>query len=140
MNREASASLELLVVVLLASCASAQPPPPSETVVPLQAMSDTFFSGCAHLDLNSNGEIDPDEPLLGGMTFAVTLPGGGGFGADTSEGECAFIVVPASLPAEAWPVLARMTVPDGAAYNLIGPPEVRLDYPETRADFLFSAK
>jgi hypothetical protein len=140
MNREAAAALELLVVSLLSSCTGSQPVRPSETVAQPQVMSDTFFSGCAHLDENANGAIDPEEPLLGGMTFTVTLAGGGGFGADTSEGECAFITVPAALPAEAWPILARIAAPDGAAYEAIGPSEVTLEYPDTRADFLFTTK
>jgi hypothetical protein len=103
-------------------------------------MSDTFFSGCAYLDENANGAIDPEEPLLGGMTFTVTLPGGIGFGGETSEGYCARITVPGTLPADAWPILARMVASEGVTYEPIGPSEVTLEYSHTRADFLFTAK
>jgi hypothetical protein len=140
MNREAAAALGLLVVSLLTSCTGSQPVRPSETVPQPQIMSDTFFSGCAHLDANANGAIDPEDPLLGGMTFTVTLAGGAGFGADTSEDECAFTTVPAALPAEAWPIVARMAAPEGAPYEPIGPSEVTLEYPHTQADFLFTTK
>jgi hypothetical protein len=103
-------------------------------------MTDTFFNGCAHLDVNDNGAIDPEDSLLGGMTFTVTLAGGTGFGARSSESECVVILVPAALPAEAWPVLARISAPDGTAYEAVGSTEVTLQYPETRVDVLYKAK
>jgi hypothetical protein len=140
MSREAGVAFGLLLVSLLSSCIGSGPIRPLETAPQPQVMSDTFFSGCAYLDEDANGAIESTEPLLGGMTFTVTLATGGGFGADTPEGKCAFITVPGSLQPEAWPVLARMVAPDGAAYEGIGPSEITLENPHTRADFLFTPK
>jgi hypothetical protein len=139
-NREIRAGLGLMLLSVLVSCTGSLPVRPSDTPPQPGVMADTFFSGCAYLDENSNEAIDPEDPLLGGMMFTVTLAGGTGFGGDTSGGQCAFITVPAALPTEAWPILARMVVPEGAGYEPIGPSEVTLEYRQTRANFLLRAE
>ena len=137
-GRPVAASL-LVLASLQISCSGLLAPQP--TVTPTSpVMGDTFFSGCAYLDENSNGAIDPGEPLLGGMTFVVTLAWGGESGDVSYEGECAFITIPASLPPDAWPVIVRMEVPDDSPYEAIGPLEIELDYPDTRAEFLLAAR
>jgi len=104
-----------------------------------QVVGDTFFTGCAYLDENTNGEIDAEDTRLGGFTFVVTLAGGAGFGAETSKSHCALATVPAALLRESWPVVARMELPEDVPYVPIGPLEVTLVYPESQADFIFGA-
>lgn len=140
MNRRQAAPILLVLAWLQISCSGLLGPRPSASPTPPEVMADTFFSGCAYLDENSNGEIDPEEPLLGGMTFTVTLIGGGGFGDETSEERCAFITIPGGLPPGMWPVLARLEAPDDSPYDAIGPLEIELEYPDTRAEFLFAAR
>jgi len=123
--------------MILGACSLSPSVPLATMTPPPQVVGDTFFTGCAYLDVNSNGEIDAEDARLGGFTFVVTLAGGAGFGAETSESCCAFAGVPAALPREAWPVVARMELPDDVPYAPIGPAEVTLLYPESQADFLF---
>ena len=123
--------------IILGAC-GLSPSVPHVTMTPLpQVVGDTFFTGCAYLDENSNGEIDAEDTRLGGVTFVVTLAGGAGFEVETSESHCALAAVPAALPRESWPVVARMELPEDFPYAPIGPAEVTLEYPESQADFLF---
>ena len=108
---------------------------PSTTVI----YADTFFSGCAYLDANANGEVDSDDPMIGGAAFSVTLQGGGGFGDFTSEESCAFVTVPGGLSEEHWPVKASMRLPEGMNYEPMGPVEIVMEQYESRAEFLFAA-
>jgi hypothetical protein len=132
-------TLLALIGLLLSSCNGqlnvAGPSTPTATVV---VLADTFFTGCAYLDTNGNKEIDSGDPLLERATFVVTLSGGAGFGALTSENRCAFITVPGGLGEEFWPVTARMEPPEGTGYQLTTPAEVVLDYPNSHSDFLFT--
>ena len=140
MRREIRTIVFILFLPGLLACTVSLPARPSSTPTKPEVMADTFFSGCAYLDENANGIIDPDDLLLGGMTYTVTLAGGAGFGAGTSDGGCASIIVPGGLSETAWPVQARMAIPDGDAYESIGPSQVTLEYPQTRAEFLFKEK
>ena len=123
--------------IIIGAC-GLSPSAPRVTMTPLpQLVGDTFFTGCAYLDENTNGEIDAEDAPLGGFTFVVTLAGGAGFAAETSESHCALATVPLALPRESWPVVARMELPEDVPYVPIGPVEVTLVYPESQADFLF---
>ena len=134
-----------VVLLLLVGCNAPVATSVPSTAIPStptprqEVLADTFFSGCAYLDQDGDEGIDPEEPLLGGLTFTVTLAGGAGFGDETSEGQCAFITVPSALPAEAWPIVARMIVPDDLEFKPIGSSTVTLEFSQTRAEFLFRA-
>ena len=134
MKKNSRSLLIMLAALLSTACNNAAP---SASPEPL---SDTFFAGCAYIDQNGNAALDPGEPLLAGFTFTVTLAGGAGFGAKTSEGQCATIIVPSALPKESWPVIARMVTSGGAGYEAVGSSEVVLEYPQTKADFQFIIK
>ena len=102
-------------------------------------MADTFFTGCAYLDANSNGELDDADTPIAGADFMVTLAQGAGFGARTFERDgCATVVVPSALPDYAWPVTVEMTLPASLTYAPAGEASISLAYPNTRADFLFT--
>jgi hypothetical protein len=127
-----------ILVLFTASCRVGRPATGSVPAQSQGVASDTFFSGCAYVDEDGNEQLDTGEPLLGGLSFSFTLAGGAGFGAKSVDGECAFVTVPAALPPEAWPVVARVEVPEGYMYSPIGPTEIELERPETRAEFRFS--
>lgn len=129
-------SLLLLVLVGLAACDHVQrwlvPATPTAAV-----FADWFFHGCAFVDANGNEEIDTaDEPLKGAMLL-VGLKGGVGFGSATFSDGCATVTVPGGLSEDYWPVTLRMNPPPDTDYELVGPTEFILEYPESRADFLF---
>jgi WD40 repeat protein len=126
----------MTVLLFTLACATLQNLRPESDV---QIYADTFFSGCAYLDVNGNGEIDGDDPMISGVAFYVTLPGGGSVRDFTSENDCALAVVPGGLSDEQWPVTATMALPEGTDYTLIGPAEIVLEQSESRADFLFAA-
>ena len=126
-----------LLIFLLCSCiclsSSMEPATPT-----IGILADTFFGGCAYLDSNSNGKIDPDDQPVEDALFVVTLREGAGFGATTSASGCATVVVPGGLPEESWPVTVRMEPPEESGYELVSPVEAVLEYPDTSADFLFA--
>ncbi len=101
-------------------------------------MADTFFGGCAYLDSNDNGQIDPDDQRLEDALFSVALSGEGGFRAFTFKNGCATVTVPGGLGEESWPVTVRMEPPEETHYDLLSPAEVVLEYPKGHADFLFT--
>jgi len=140
MNKKIISAIIGIFSLLLGSCTGITPPIPSETPSNPSLMADTFFSGCAYLDENGNGTIDAEEQLVGGMAFTITFKSGMGFGGQTSDGYCASILVPSALPEEAWPLPARMEVPEGSIYKLVGPSEIILENGQTQADFLFTIK
>ena len=128
-----------LISFLLCSCDDQHDSMGPATATPTPGVfADTFFSGCAYLDSNRNGEIDPDDPLLEDAVFVVTLNGGAGFRGLTSENYCATATVPGGLDEKFWPVTVRMEPPEGTGYQLISPAEIVLEYPEDHADFLFT--
>jgi len=124
----------------VAACATRVPAIAGGIVGSNDGRSDTFFAGCAYLDQDGNSQFGPGEHLLGGLSFSFTLAGGAGFGGDSAEGQCAFITVPASLPGEAWPVTVRIRVPEGYDFKLVGPAEIELLRPDTKAEFRFTAE
>lgn len=130
----------LILAALLASCNSSDSLDAPDPTPSAEILADTFFSGCAYLDQDGDEAIDPGEPLLGGLTFTITLASGAGFGDETSAGHCAFIVVPSALPADAWPIVARMTADEGLNYKPIGSSTATLEFPQIRAEFLFEAE
>ena len=99
-----------------------------------EVLADTFFYGCAYLDINQNEVIDEDDLKIGGAVFEISL----GFRGTTSEGGCATVVIPGGIGDSYWPVKARMQPPEDSSYKLIGPAEILLEYPETQANFLFA--
>jgi len=138
--RKSAIGVGLVMVSLLVSCIGSFQVGRSEPTPTSVVMADTDFSGCAYLDQDDNGIIDPGEPLLGGLTFTITLAGGMGFGGGTGDGRCGFILVPGALPADAWPIMARMVVPEDFGFKAVGPTEIMLQHPQRRAEFLFVAK
>lgn len=127
-----------LWALLAAACAIVRQSPEPIKPATVSPLGDTFFTGCAFLDENANGMVDSADALLNDMTFVVTLSGGAGFAGSTQESGCATVIVPASLGSDAWPVVARMKMPQPPAFTPIGEVTVTLSYPDTRAEFLFS--
>jgi len=125
-----------LVLLVLAACDCVQrwlvPATPTAAI-----MADWFFSGCAYVDTNGNGEIDADDEPLKGAVFVVALEGGGGFGAPTFSNGCATVTVPGGLSERHWPVTLRMNPPQDTDYEQVEPVELVLAYPDSRGDFLF---
>jgi hypothetical protein len=134
-----TAGLTFVMVCLASSCNGPPATPPTLTPQRSKILADAFFSGCAYLDENANGRIDPEEPKLGGVLFTVTLEGGAGFGAKTPEDGCASVVIPGGLGRD-WTVVARMEIPKDAPYRPIGPSEITLEYPQSQANFLFNSR
>ncbi|MFC2065412.1 hypothetical protein ACFLXB_09995 [Chloroflexota bacterium] len=136
-------AVTLIFALLLVSCSGSNIKTATEAVdtqTPLAVMADTFFSGYAVLDENGNGIKDAGEPLLAGMTFSITLAGGGEFRGQTYEGQSAFITIPSALPEGSWPVKAGMIVPEGSLYELSGPTEINLERGQFIVNFLFTQK
>ena len=148
--RFASKCLSLaLIGLLLCSCnrwtGPAEPPPATPTLevaspeaITPEVYADAFFTGCAYVDANGNGEIDAEDGELEGATLIVFLSIGAEFRARTA-GYCATTVVPGGLGEDAWPVTLRMEPPEDTGYESLSPAEVVLEYPEGRANFLFAA-
>jgi hypothetical protein len=129
----------ILAVVLVACAALVETDPSNKTTLP-KIPADTFFTGCAYLDQDGDGIADRDEDLIGGLLFEVTLAGGTGFGSETTDGRCAVVTVPSGLQDDAWPVVVRMVVPEAAEVKPVGSGKISLQYPETRAEFLFVSR
>ncbi|MFZ5883389.1 MAG: hypothetical protein ACOYYI_06405 [Chloroflexota bacterium] len=99
------------------------------------AITDTFFSAQALLDVNGNGQIDEEDTPIAGATFIVALPSGAEFGAQTDESGKAFVTIPASVE---YPVTARMEAPKDSALNIIEPSTITLKEPKGETiQFLF---
>jgi hypothetical protein len=140
MKRSTIAPFLVIPALILVACTGAisgdaTEPPPQQA-----PMSDTFFTGCAYLDQDADGLIDAEDPLLGGFTYTFTLAGGAGFGGETTDGQCGMVTVPSGLSSDAWPVVARMAVPERASYKAIGASEITLQHPRTKAEFLFASE
>jgi len=136
------------VLVLICACnqptPTSTPPPPTEAPTPTpkpapKVLADTFFFGHAYLDANGNEKIDPEDPGLEGALFEVALSGGGSSASRTGKDGSAVIVIPGGVSQKGWPVRARMRPPPDADYELVGPEELALQYPQVSADFLFVA-
>lgn len=121
----------ILVLIMIAGCA---PEPATPTV---QAIVDSFFSGYAYLDLNGNGELDPEDTPVENATFIVTLQFGGEVGATTDKTGYAFIVAPGGVD---YPVKMRMEPPKDSTLKLIGPSEITHELADENPKFLFSSK
>lgn len=106
---------------------------------PPEILADTFFSGCAYLDNNQNGEMDADDTPLSALTFTVTLAGGGGFGSQTNETGCATVTVPGGASEDFYPLWLEMVPEDAHLYVPIHSAQIVLEYPDTKAAFLFAA-
>ena len=133
MRRSSIAPILVVPALLLAACSAAA----TEKTPQQEPMSDTFFTGCAYLDRDGDGLADAGDPLLGGFTVTFTLAGGAGFGGETAGGECGTVTVPSGLSSDAWPVVVRMAVPEGAKYKAVASSEIALQHPQARAEFLF---
>ena len=105
----------LILLITITSCA------PASTTTPIvQPIVDSFFSGYAFLDVNGNGELDPEDTPVENATFIVTLQFGGEVGAFTDKTGYAFIVAPGGVD---YPVTMRMEPPKDSTLKLIGPSE-----------------
>ena len=133
MRRSAIAPILVVPALLLAAFSSAT----TEKTPQQEPMSDTYFTGCAYLDKDSDGLADAEDPLLGGFAVTFTLAGGAGFGGETADGQCRTVIVPFGLSSDAWPVVVRMAVPEGSNYRAVASSEITLQHPQTRAEFLF---
>ncbi len=111
------------VTAALTACASPGTGVRAATPAPL---TDTFFSAQALLDVNGNGQIDPEDTPIAGATFIVTLPGGAEFGTQTAESGKAFITVPSRVE---YPVTARMEAPKDSGLTLVEPSTISLNEP-----------
>ena len=121
----------LLLARVLTGCAPA--PAPTEPI-----LVDAFFSGQALLDVNSNGQVDPEDTPLKDATLIVRMDGGGEFGGLTDAEGRAFITVPGGA---FYPVTARMEAPEGSGLVAIEPSTVTLSDSATKLPpFLFSSK
>lgn len=126
-----------LLGLMLGSCTPSPLAPRVTNTSTPYVVADTFFTGCAYFDSNTNGEIDQEDVLLGGLRFVITLADGTDFAHETSDSHCALAAVPTALPADAWPVVARIELPEGTPYAPIGLSVAILEYPDKEADFLF---
>jgi len=99
----------LLGMLGLMACTTATPTPTS--------VSDSFFSGQAWLDVNTNGQIDAQDIPLPQATFLVRLSKGE-FGANTDSSGKAFVTVPG--PVE-YPVIVTMQAPKDSGLVLLEP-------------------
>ena len=127
----AFAAIFMLLISILAGC-SAQPATPT-----VQAIVDSFFSGYAFLDVNENGELDPEDTPIEKATFIVTLQFGGEVGGLTDKTGYAFIVAPGGVD---YPVTMRMEAPKDSTLKLIGPSEITHELADQAPKFLFSSK
>jgi hypothetical protein len=59
--------------------------------------------------------------------------------ANTMDSGCATVTVPGGIGEKYWPVTVRVKPPEGTEYELVGPAEITLEYPESHADFLFAS-
>lgn len=126
-----SAGLAVGIMLLLTACTGLSTP--ALTLTP-QPFADVTFSGCAYLDENGNGQVDPQDPGLEGLTFTAL-----GWSDRTSEDGCAFVLIPGGVPDHLWPVVVRMELPEGAPYEPVGPTEITVtqDSRQGHFDFLF---
>jgi hypothetical protein len=74
--------LRRTIIILLIAATGCNFPTPTPTVQPIV---DSFFSGYAFLDVNGNGELDPEDTPVEGAAFIVTLQFGGEVGALTDK-------------------------------------------------------
>lgn len=116
----------LLLATLALACQATLFSQPTPSV-----LADTFFSGRAFVDQNSNGQIDAGDAPLENALFTAA-----GFSAHTDATGYAMVVIPGQWEQ---PVTAQMASPEDSGYTLIGPTEVILQYgKKTSADFLFA--
>ncbi len=131
--------LMILFVTLAALTACTSPLPVGEETevraATPAAVTDTFFSAQALLDVNGNGQIDEADTPIPGATFIVTLSGGAEFGAQTDESGKAFVTIPARVD---YPATARMEAPKDSALTVIEPSVITLKEPTGETiQFLF---
>jgi hypothetical protein len=127
-------AIAVLLAPVFVACNLISTLAPTPTV---QAIVDSFFSGYAYLDVNSNGEIDPEDTPVENAMFIVTIPGGFEVGAATDESGYAFIVAPGGVD---YPVTMRMEAPKDSSLKLVGPSEITVTSPGQSPEFLFSSE
>ena len=127
----------IFLLSMLAGCA----PKPTELVAitPTEPiLVDSFFGAQALLDVNENGQIDPEDTPVENAIFTVTVQGGAGFGDTTDESGRAFVTIPSAVE---YPVTLRMEAPKDSTLKLIGPESISFT-PGTGGpiQFLFSSE
>ncbi len=110
---------------------------PPATSTPTTVLADSSFSGCAFLDQNNNHKIDDGDVTIAKASFSIKLSDGTGFGDQTDNTGCAYILIPGGLKQDAWPIEVRMDLPAGTFYLPEKSNTLLLAYPDTHADFLF---
>lgn len=121
--------ISILLTAIITSCA------PRHSTPTIQAIVDSFFSGYAFLDINGNGELDPEDTPVENAAFIVALQFGGEVGAFTDKTGYAFIVAPGGVD---YPVKMRMEPPKDSTLKLIGPSEIIHELADESPKFLFS--
>lgn len=100
-----------------------------------EAITDSFFSGSALLDVNGNRQVDEEDTPVEGAAFIVALQGGGEFGGFTDVNGRAFVIIPSSVD---YPVTLRMEAPKDGDLKLLGPSAVTFSAGDESPTFLFS--
>ena len=100
-------------------------------------LADSVFSGQAFLDVNGNGQIDPEDTPVVNATFYVELNGVKAFGDTTDETGNAFILIPGGVK---YPVNVSMEAPKDSTLKLITPSTVTVLASTGAVQFLFSSK
>ena len=122
-----------LFTIVLTACSSNTPTPPV-------IYADTFFSGCAYLDVNQNEKIDESDTPIAQAAFSIRLPQGAGFGDRTGDSGCTSVIIPAALDEKFYPVEAWMKPPEGTDLESITKQPVILNSSTKQARFLFRKK
>lgn len=100
-------------------------------------LADAAFSAQALLDVNANGQIDPEDTPVAGAVFYVEINGTRAFGDTTDETGNAFILVPGGVE---YPITVGIEAPEGSTLKLITPSTVSISASAGPVQFLFSGE
>jgi hypothetical protein len=120
-----------LLAITIIGCVPTQAPTPTQPI-----LVDSFFSGSAFLDVNGNGQIDPEDTPVANATFYIEMNGVKAFIETTDEKGYAFIIIPGGVE---YPVKVGMEAPTDNTLKLITPSEITVST-SSSVQFLFSSK